>query len=329
MRHPGPHCCPPAGRRGRRLLSLAGNAGSGTLVATDMSDELVSGMLKNTDLRVVLATTTELSRKARATHGTAPAAAALLSQALTAAALMGALQKGDSRINIQVECDGPLRGLFVDGDTTGLVRGYVKNTYVEYVGGDGQYHWRPVLGNKGFLSILRDLGGGEYYRSAVELEAFDLAADLERYFRQSDQLPSHVLLAQLPEGGEAEPLGHVAGLLVQPLPGGDMTAFAELGERLRRDFAPTLQARSAEGATAVLRALLPEPDFEVMSRYPLRFGCSCSKDRVLRALLAMGREELTDLLEKEGQAEATCQFCTTRYVIPGDEIRGMLERGAI
>ncbi|WP_426757165.1 Hsp33 family molecular chaperone HslO [Myxococcus sp. Y35] len=294
-----------------------------------MSDELVSGLLKKTDLRVVLASTTELSRQARATHGTAPAAAVLLSQALTAAALLGVLQKNDSRINIQLECDGPLRGLFVDGDTSGLVRGYVKNTHVEYAGADGQYHWRPVLGNKGFLSVLRDLGGGEYYRSAVELEAFDLAADLERYFRQSDQVPSHVLLAQLPEGGAAEPLGRVAGLLVQPLPGGDMDAFAALGERLRRDFAPALQAHGAAGASAVLRALMPEPDFEVMSRYPLRFGCSCSKDRVLRALLAMGREELTDLLEKEGQAEATCQFCTTRYVIPGDEIRGMLERGAI
>ena len=75
--------------------------------------------------------------------------------------------------------------------------------------------------------------------------------------------------------------------------------------------------------------LFPQPDFEVMSRYPLRYACGCSKDRVKRALLAMGREELQDLLEKEGQAEATCQFCTTRYVIPGEEIRAMLEAGAI
>ncbi|NMO20237.1 Hsp33 family molecular chaperone HslO [Pyxidicoccus fallax] len=296
-----------------------------------MSDELVSGLLKNSDLRVVLALTTDLSRQARATHGTAPAAAALLSQALTVASLMGALQKHDARINLQVECDGPLRGLFVDGDASGLVRGYVKNLHVEYVGGEGQYHWRPVLGNKGFLSVLRDLGGGEYYRSAVELVHFDLAADMERYLHQSDQVPSHLLLAQLPTGGNgsADALGIVAGLLVQPLPNADMDAFKSLGVRLRRDFESVLKAQSSGGATAVLRALVPEPDFEVMSRYPLRFGCSCSKDRVKRALLAMGREELTDLLEKEGQAEATCQFCTTRYVIPGEEIREMLKAGAI
>ncbi|NTX61255.1 Hsp33 family molecular chaperone HslO [Myxococcus sp. CA051A] len=297
-----------------------------------MSDELVSGLLKKSDVRVVLALTTDLSRQARATHHTAPAAAALLSQALTAAALLGALQKGDSRVNLQVECDGPLRGLFVDGDTSGLVRGYVKNTLVEYVGGGGdQYFWRPVLGNKGFLSVLRDLGGGEHYRSSVELEHFDLAADLERYFHQSDQLPSRLVLAQLPAqlDGKTESLGVVAGLLIQPLPGADLEAFQALGERLRHAAPSVLLAHAASGGAAVLRALLPEADFEVMSRYPLRFGCSCSEDRVKRALLAMGREELQDLLEKEGQAEATCQFCTTRYVIPGEEIRSMLASGTV
>ncbi|MCE9672383.1 Hsp33 family molecular chaperone HslO [Myxococcus stipitatus] len=297
-----------------------------------MSDELVSGLLKKADLRVVLAVTTALSQKARATHRTAPAAAALLSQALTAAALLGALQKSEARINLQVECDGPLRGLFVDGDAAGTVRGYVKNPLVEYVGGDGQYHWRPVLGNQGFLSVLRDMGQGEHYRSSVELERFDLAGDLERYFQQSDQLPSHLLLAQLPTpgpGGQTESLGVVAGLLVQPLPNADMEAFGALGERLRRDFESVLRAHAASGASAVLRALLPESDFEVMSRYPLGFACSCSEDRVKRALLAMGREELQDLLDKEGQAEATCQFCTTRYVIPGDVIRGMLASGSV
>lgn len=297
-----------------------------------MPDELVSGLLKKTDLRVVLATTGELSRHARATHQSAQASAALMSQGLTAAALMGALQKNpDARINLQVECDGPLRGLFADGDGHGVLRGYVKNNYVEYVGTEGRYHWRPVLGNKGFLSVLRDLGGGEYYRSSVELERFDLVEDLERYFLQSDQVPSRLLMAQLPApvNGEDDVLGTVVGLLLQPLPNGDREAFQAHGERLAEQFIPVLQAHGSAGASVLLNALFPETDLEIMSRHPLRFTCSCSRDRVKKALLAMGREELQDLLDKEGQAEATCQFCTTRYVIPGDEIRGMLASGAI
>ncbi|RKH03981.1 Hsp33 family molecular chaperone HslO [Corallococcus sp. CA053C] len=297
-----------------------------------MPDELVSGLLKASDLRLMLATTSVLSRQARAAHQSMPASAALLSQGLTAAALMGALRKGtDSRINLQLECDGPLRGLFVDGDANGVVRGYVKNTLVEYVGTEGSYHWRPVLGNHGFLSVLRDQGGGEYYRSSVELEHFDLVADLERYFHQSDQVPSHLLMTQLPGevDGKPDALATVVGLLVQPLPNGDRDAFRALGPRLRAQFETAVRAHAQDGALTLLRSLVPEADLEVMSRYPLRFTCSCSRDRVKLALLAMGREELQDLLDKEGQAEATCQFCTTRYVIPGVEIQQMLTEGSV
>jgi molecular chaperone Hsp33 len=292
-----------------------------------MADELVSGLLKDVDVRVVLALTSELSRQARATHKSEAASAALLSQGFTAAALMAALQKGDTRINLQLECDGPLRGLFVDGDTSGLVRGYVKNTLVAHMGAEGEYRWRPVLGNKGYISVLRDIGGGEYYRSSVELERFDFVADLERYFVVSDQVATQLELRQLPAtvDGVTDPLGLVAGVLLQPLPNGDRDAFQELGRQLRRDFPEALRAHGAEGGAALLKALLPgRADLEVMSRYPLRYGCTCSPERVKRALLAMGREELTDLLEKEGKAEATCQFCTTHYVIPGEEIRELL-----
>ncbi|WP_257452241.1 Hsp33 family molecular chaperone HslO [Archangium lipolyticum] len=291
-----------------------------------MADELVSGLLKETDLRVVLVTASELARRARELHRSATASASLMAQGLTAGALLAALQKSDSRINLQLECDGPLRGLFVDGDTSGVLRGYVKNPLVSHLGAEGQYHWRPALGNKGYLSVLRDLGGGEYYRSSVELESFDLARDLERYFTISDQLPSRVYLTVLPEksDGTGEPLGLVVGLLLQPLPDGDRGAFQALGDRLVKDFEPAVRAHAAQGATALLKALVPQADLEVMSRYPISFTCSCSKDRVKRALMSMGREELEDILAKEGKAEADCHFCTTHYVVTGDEIRALL-----
>lgn len=292
-----------------------------------MADELVSGLLKNVDVRVVLALTSELSRQARTTHKSEPASAALLSQGLTAAAMMAALQKGDTRINLQVECDGPLRGFFVDGDTSGLVRGYTKNPHVAHAGAMGEYQWRPVLGNKGFISVLRDIGQGEYYRSSVELERFDFGEDLERYFAISDQVATQLELEQLSTvvNGASEPLGIVAGVLLQPLPNGDREAFQALSAQVKQRFAQVLQAHVAEGGAAVLKALLPgRDDLEIMSRYPLRFSCTCSRERVKSALLAMGREDLTDLLEKEGKAEVTCQFCTTHYVIPAEEIREML-----
>jgi molecular chaperone Hsp33 len=293
-----------------------------------MADELVSGLLKDVDLRVVLALTSELSRQARATHQSEEASAAMLSQGFTAAALMGALQKGESRINIQLECDGPLRGFFVDGDTSGVVRGYTKNSLVAHLGAQGEYRWRPVLGNKGYISVLRDIGHGEYYRSSVELERFDFAEDLERYFTISDQVATRLALEQVPvtRDGTTEPLGLVAGVLLQPLPNGDREAFQVLGRQVKQGLREALQAHGSEGAAALLKALLPgRTDLEIMSRYPLRFSCTCSRERVKNALLAMGREELTDMLAKEGRAEVQCQFCTTQYVIPAEEIRALLE----
>lgn len=291
-----------------------------------MADELVSGLLKETDLRVVLVTATELARRARELHRSATASSLLMAEALTAGALLASLQKSDSRVNLQLECDGPLRGLFVDADTTGVLRGYAKNPLVTHMGAEGEYHWRPALGNKGFLSVLRDLGGGEYYRSSVELESFDLTKDLERYFSISDQLPTRVFLTVLPGKGDGapEPLGSVAGMLIQPLPDGDREAFRALGDRLAQEFDSTVRAHAGQGTVALLKTLVPQADLEVMSRYPVSFTCSCSKERVKRALLSLGRAELEDILAKEGQAVADCHFCTTHYVVSGDEIRELL-----
>lgn len=307
-------------------MSLASAPGVGTLLPDPMADELVSGLLKETDLRVVLVTTSELARRARELHRSATASASLMAEALTAGALLASLQKSDSRINLQLECDGPLRGLFVDADTSGVLRGYAKNPLVSHLGAEGVYHWRPALGNKGYLSVLRDLGEGEYYRSAVELEAFDLTKDLEHYFSISDQLPTRVYLTVLPgvSDGASEPLGTVAGMFLQPLPDGDQAAFRQLGDRLAREFESTVKAHAGQGTTALLKALVPQADLEVMSRYPVSFTCTCSKDRVKRALVSMGREELEDILAKEGEAKADCHFCTTHYVVTGAEIREIL-----
>lgn len=283
-----------------------------------MADEIVSGLLQSADIKVVLATAGDLSRKARALHRAQHAAASMLAQGLTSALLLGALQKERSQVNLQVECDGPLRGLFADADNEGAVRGYVKNPLVEYQGTPGSFEWRPVLGNSGFISVLRDNGSGEPYRSSVELTRFELALDLDHYFEISDQLPTSVLLAVEAEGDE--PLAHVGGALLQTLPGGDRVALAALAQRLRAgDFRTALRAASGN-ARALCKGLLGD-EVEILQSLPAAFRCRCSRERVLGALRTMGKAELTDVLEKEKQADVTCHFCSTRYVISEQELR--------
>lgn len=288
-----------------------------------MADELVSALLKDWNLRVLYTQVAGAARLARDTARLLPTSAELLAQGLASAALVGALQKSNARMNLQIECDGPLHGLFVDANAEGSVRGYVKNRLLAFQGDPGEFRYRPVFGNKGFISVLRDQGNGEHYRSSIELRHFDLARDLEAFFLTSDQVESRVLIEVQPSDGEH--LGQVAALLLQSLPDGDREKLTGLGAALAQGaFSDVVRTTGPSGAAAVLKALFPAGGLEVMSRYPVTFSCSCSKDRVLNALAAMGKKELEDLLATEGKAEATCEFCSTQYVIGGEEIRGLI-----
>lgn len=238
-------------------------------------------------------------------HGLAEGSADMLGEALNAAVLLAALQKGSTRINLQVECDGPLRGLFVDASADGQVRGYVK---------EPQLHGTAaVLGRSGFLSVLRDLGQGEYYRSSVELSAMELSLDLERYFATSDQVPTRVAL---------HPTG---GVLLQCLPGADPADLERVAERLG-DRLRAVVAKAAGSTAVAAKELFGDEPFEVLATYPLAWKCTCSKDRVMRALATVGAEELTDMIEKDGKASAKCQFCGRSYEVSADELRGLLPK---
>ncbi len=290
-----------------------------------MSDELFTALLPRSGLRVVAALTTGVAREARRLHRAEAGSAALLAEALTGVSLLAALQKEKTRVSLQLECDGPVRGLFVDADG-GSLRGYVKRPGLALVGAEGAFHWRPLLGNGGYLSVLRDLGEGEYYRSSVELQAFELARDLERYFLVSDQVETVVRIRAVAAGGE--PFGAVGGVLLQKLPDGDAGALAEMGRRLGPEDLDRALVDASGSGPALLAALFPGTEVDVLAKRPLEFRCGCSRERVHRALLALGPAELEDLLAKEGQAEATCEFCTTRYVIPGEELRTLIGTGS-
>lgn len=287
-------------------------------------DELSSALLKDSDLRVIVVTCTDAAREAARRHKTARAAAGVLAQGLTASLLLGALQKEKTRINVQVECDGPLRGMFLDADNEGNVRGYVKHPFADVEVASAEYRFRPILGNTGYISVLRDLGKGEHYRSAVELEAFELSTDFERYLLSSDQVPSIVRLEVIPD--EAEPLGRVAGLLVQTLPNGSKDELEKVRARLRDEFVPAMKDDKNPSAHPLLKTLFDGPDVEMMARYPVQFQCRCSKDRVMQALVTVGKAELEDMLKTDGKASVTCDFCESTYVITGEELKELIQK---
>jgi molecular chaperone Hsp33 len=274
-----------------------------------MADGVIRALIEG-NLLVSLTVVTEAAREARARHQLRSVSASLLGQGLAGGVLLGSLQKSESRINLQVECDGPLAGFFVDATATGDCRGYVKNPSLQIELGEGPFRWRAALGNSGFLSVLRDVGE-EFYRSSVQLEAMSVPGDLDRYFAISDQVPTTVAIDVRHDAGEV--LGAVAGVLVQSLPQGDLKALDELGQTLSARLTQALHHQPDATPRGLLAELFPgvEPTIE----YPVAFRCTCSRERVMRTMLSLGAAELQDIVDTMGSTAVTCQFCATKREI--------------
>jgi molecular chaperone Hsp33 len=285
-----------------------------------MPDRLVRGLLPG-GLRAVHVRVTDTARIARMLHGLYPTTAYLFGQATAAGLLVASLQKERTRVNLQLECDGPVRGLFVDADADGNVRGYVRGPLVHFPG-DPAAGARAALGGSGFLSVLRNLGGGQFYRGQIELRALALPADLQRYFTESEQVATALDLEVVP--GKDEPLGDVAGLLVQRLPDGDDAALeAVRGQLAAGAFRRALSAGA--GAQEAIAAVAG-PGFELLADVEVAYRCGCSLERARAAVSALGRDGVLDVLAKEREAVITCEFCRQRYVVPEADLRDIAGR---
>ncbi|MBE2251374.1 MAG: Hsp33 family molecular chaperone HslO [Myxococcus sp.] len=283
-------------------------------------DVIIKGLMEGVDLLVAVAFVPTVAQEARERHALRPVSAALLGQAFAAAGVLTALQKGEGRVNLQLECDGVLRGLFVDAGGDGTMRGYVKNTLVEIELGEA-FRWRGAFGNSGSLSVLRDIGH-EYYRSSIDLQAFSLAGDLNRYFDLSDQVKTQVAIGVA--GPPDEPLLKVAAVLVQALPTGDVKALEALGATLQGALDAALAHPAITGADALFERLFP--GLKVTERTAAAFSCSCSKERMIEVLASLGKAQVQDIIDTAGSTSITCRFCATKHEISLVDLYALLER---
>ncbi len=286
-----------------------------------MRDVLLRGLVRPTDLRVVHVEATDLARMARMLHGLAPTSAAVFSEALVAGLLLGALQKAKTRINLHLDVDGPLSGLLVDADTEGNIRGRVRRPEVHFPG-DPSIGPRAALGGGGMLSVLRDLGNGEIYRGSVEIGTGTLTEHLRRYFAESEQVATALDIRVQPRG--EEPLGVVAGILVQKLPEGSAEALAAVRARLAAGSLEEALSEGSAPAEAARRAV--GADLEILEEREVAYRCACSRERAVNAVSALGADGLRSVLSQEREVVIDCEFCKQRYVVGEAELREMLRR---
>jgi molecular chaperone Hsp33 len=286
-----------------------------------MIDRLTRGLFPAHGLRAIFVRVGDTARMTRMLHGLSPTAAHAFAEALAAGALVGALQKSKGRVNLQLEGNGPLRGLFVDADPEGNVRGYVRAPAVHHPGDPAAAVVR-ALGTDGYLSVIRDLGGGQFYRSAVDRRGEPLAGVLRRWFAASEQVETALDLVVAPKGDE--PLGDVAGVLVQTLPDGDVAAV----EAVRRALAggALTRALQAGGSAQEVLAAVAGEGFELLADGEIAYRCGCGPERARAAVSALGPDGVAEVLASEGKAEVTCEFCHAHYVVDRAQLEDLERR---
>jgi molecular chaperone Hsp33 len=277
-----------------------------------MPDYLVRAITETENFRALACLTTDLVGEALRRHSLSPTATAALGRALTGGALMGALLKTGNRVALKFEGNGPLEKIIVEADSNGAVRGYVAGAAAEVpLRPDGKLDVAGALGKAGFLTVVKDMGMKEPYRSMVQLYTSEIGEDLAYYFTESEQIPSAIGLgvALEPDGS----IGAAGGFLIQALPSADPRSLEQLIARI--DRLPPLTVLFKEGKTPedLLALIFADFPIKILAKHVLAFQCSCSRERVERALLSLGRREIESLIEEMGEAEVNCEFCRERY----------------
>lgn len=285
------------------------------------SDRRIRCLAEDGGVRAIACVTTELVAEICRRHGAWPAAAAALGRALTGGALLGALLKGEDRVALKFEGSGPLRKLLVEADGNGAVSGYPGDPRVDLPLRNGMPDVAGALGRAGFLTVTRDLGMREPYRSVVRLVSSEIGEDLAHYFVESEQIPSAVGVGVFLDATGVTAAG---GFLVQSLPGADPALVDGVIEQIRNLPPVTEQVRNGLGPEEMVAAIFGEIPFRILERQPLRFACHCGRARFERALVALGREEVAALAARTEDTILTCEFCRETYAFAPEELRGLL-----
>lgn len=287
-----------------------------------MTDYLVRIITEGGTVRALACITTSLVDEACRRQGCWPTAAAALGRGLTAGALMGALLKTDQRVALAFEGNGPLKKILIEADANGAVRGYVRVPAVHMERPDGSFDMPSALGRAGLLTVTKDLRLKEPYRSVVPLATSEIGEDLAVYLTESEQIPSAVGLGVFVEPDNS--VSVAGGFLIQALPPGDDHLVDTLMTRISN--LPSLTSMLHEGATpeALLERLFEGIPYTTLEKRELAFVCSCSRERIEMVLISLGKDELEDIIEKQGETEVACEFCQTTYRFDRDELKQLI-----
>lgn len=288
-----------------------------------MQDYLIRATAYEGKVRAFAVKTTGIVEELRRRHLTTPTATAALGRTVTAALMMGIMLKGEEKLTVQVKGGGPIGQIVADANAKGEVRGYVDNPGVDLpLNSIGKLDVAGAVGTDGFLYITKDLGLKEPYRGSVPIVSGELGEDFTYYFVKSEQTPSAVALGVLVDIDYS--VKTAGGFIIQLLPGLGDEEIAQIEKELSALPPITMLLDQGHSLESILETLLPGAKV-LERRDDVRFQCKCSRERVEQTLISMGRTEMEQLVEEDGQAEVVCHFCNEKYHFNGDDLKVLIQ----
>ena len=290
-----------------------------------MTDYIVRATAANNQIRAFAATTKETVEAARQAHNTSPVATAALGRLLTGGAMMGSMMKNDSdMLTIQIKGDGPIGGLTVTADSKGNVKGYVEHPEVMLPpNAQGKLDVAGALGI-GLISVIKDMGLKEPYVGQTILQTSEIAEDLTYYFAISEQVPSSVGLGVLMEHDNT--VKQAGGFIVQLMPFVDDDVVDRLEANINKISSVTSMLDRGMTPEEILEEVLDGFEVEVKDTMPAQFYCNCTKERVEKAIISIGKKDIQEMIEDGKPIEVNCHFCGKSYEFSVEELKTLIKK---
>lgn len=289
-----------------------------------MKDYLVKAIAYNDQVRAYAVIATETVGEAQRRHQTWPTASVALGRSMTAGMIMGAMLKGEEKLTVKIDGGGPIGTILVDANAKGEVRGYVTNPQTHFnLNEQGKLDVRRAVGTNGMLTVSKDIGLQQPFVGHVPLISGELGEDFTSYIVHSEQVPSSVGVGVLVNPDQS--IQAAGGFIIQLLPGTDEETIMRIEERLKGIIPISSMVEQRMTPEQILEQVLGTGNVKMLEKMPVHFQCQCSEERITNAIVSLGAEEIQDMIQKEGMADAQCHFCNENYHFSKKDLERLLE----
>ena len=290
-----------------------------------MADRIVRAISTDGMVQAAAICSRGLTERARQIHKTLPVATAALGRTLAAASMMGnALKSEGASLTLQFKGGGPLGPVLAVSDNQGNVRGYVTDPHVDLpLRSDGKLDVGAAVGHEGTLTVIKDLHMKEPYVGTIDLLGGEIAEDIAGYFVESEQIPTACALGVLVDRDQS--VKAAGGYLIQLMPGAAEDTIAKVEGGIMAAGPVSAILDRDDDPEKLLREVMSDFDLKILETCPVEYKCYCSRERVERALISLGRQELEQMLAEQGGCQLTCQFCDAVYDFTADDLRALLK----